>query len=53
MDGTHKLVHWGFVIHGCIDGYSGFLVYSVVANRNTAALVFNIFHWVSRRVSAY
>jgi hypothetical protein len=21
MDGHHKLIHWGFVIHGIIDGY--------------------------------
>lgn len=22
LDGHHKLILWGFVIHGCIDGYS-------------------------------
>lgn len=22
MDGHHKLIAWGIVIHGCIDGYS-------------------------------
>ncbi|KAG2070127.1 hypothetical protein BDR04DRAFT_933577, partial [Suillus decipiens] len=21
MDGHHKLIHWGIVIHGIIDGY--------------------------------
>ena len=22
IDGNHKLIRWGFVIHGCVDGYS-------------------------------
>jgi Bacterial regulatory protein, Fis family len=22
IDGHHKLIHWGIVIHGCVDGYS-------------------------------
>jgi hypothetical protein len=22
IDGHHKLILWGFVIHGCVDGYS-------------------------------
>ena len=22
LDGHHKLIHWGIVIHGCVDGYS-------------------------------
>lgn len=22
MDGHHKLIAWGIVIHGCVDGYS-------------------------------
>ncbi len=22
IDGHHKLIHWGIVLHGCVDGYS-------------------------------
>ena len=22
LDGNHKLIRWGFVIHGCVDGFS-------------------------------
>ena len=22
LDGNHKIIRWGFVIHGCVDGYS-------------------------------
>lgn len=22
LDGNHKLIRWGFIVHGCIDGYS-------------------------------
>jgi len=27
MDGNHKLIRWGFVIHGAIDGYSRKVMY--------------------------
>ena len=27
IDGNHKLVRWHFVIHGCTDGFSRFIVY--------------------------
>lgn len=30
IDGHHKLIHWGIVIHGCVDGFSRLvcLIYS-------------------------
>jgi len=27
IDGHHSLIHWGFVIHGCIDGYSQRIIF--------------------------
>lgn len=27
MDGHHKLIRWGIVIHGCVDGYSRMVQY--------------------------
>ena len=27
MDGNHKLIRWGMVIHGCIDGCSRNIIY--------------------------
>ena len=29
MDGNHKLIRWGIVIHGCIDGCSRNIIYLV------------------------
>ena len=29
IDGYHSLITWGFVIHGCIDGYSRLMFFEV------------------------
>ena len=35
MDGNHKLIRWGMVIHGCIDGCSRNIIYLQLRdNRN-------------------
>jgi hypothetical protein len=34
MDGCHKIIRWGFVIHACIDGYSRKVVYNRCADNN-------------------
>lgn len=43
QDGYHKLVRWGFILHGCIDGHSRFIVYMQVRASNTKATVGAIF----------
>lgn len=27
MDGHHSLIRWGFIVHGCIDGFSRMIIY--------------------------
>lgn len=36
IDGNHKLVRWGFVIHGGIDGFSRLVSFLAVATNNKA-----------------
>ena len=43
MDGHHKLIRWGFVIHGCIDGYTRRLMFLKYSTNNLATTVFNLF----------
>ena len=43
LDGNHKLIRWGFVIHGCIDGYSRHIMYLKASTNNQANTVFNLF----------
>jgi hypothetical protein len=43
IDGTHKLIHYGFVIHTCIDGKSRYLVYIACADNNRADTVKELF----------
>ncbi|XP_055357342.1 uncharacterized protein LOC129602365 isoform X2 [Paramacrobiotus metropolitanus] len=43
MDGNHKLVRWGFVIHGIIDGFSRLIISLVVATNNRASTVLEAF----------
>ena len=39
VDGNHKLIHWRFVIHGSIDGYSRLITFLNCSTNNTAATV--------------
>lgn len=43
MDGNHKLVRWRFVIHGCIDGFSRFIIYLKGCSNNRADTVLQCF----------
>ncbi|XP_064641121.1 uncharacterized protein LOC135500638 [Lineus longissimus] len=43
IDGNHKLIRWGFVIHGGIDGYSRLMVFLSVVCNNRAESVMTAF----------
>ncbi|XP_055356937.1 uncharacterized protein LOC129602024 [Paramacrobiotus metropolitanus] len=43
LDGNHKLVRWGIVVHGIIDGYSRFVVSLLAATNNRASTVLQAF----------
>ena len=43
IDGNHKLIHWRFVIHGAIDGYSRTITFLKCSTNNTAATVVTYF----------
>ncbi|KAG8896974.1 hypothetical protein FRC00_004972 [Tulasnella sp. 408] len=42
-DGHHKLIKWGFVIHGFVDGYCRTIVAIRVSGNNRAATVLDVF----------
>ena len=42
-DGCHKLIHWRFVIHACIDGFSRIVTSLVCADNNRAETAFKAF----------
>ena len=39
VDGNHKLIHWKFVVHGGIDGFTRLCVYLACATNNRASTV--------------
>jgi len=43
LDGNHSLVNWGFVIHGCIDGYSRLITFLKCSCNNKKETVGNLF----------
>lgn len=43
LDGYHKLIRWGVVIHGGIDGYSRLITYLKVATNNRSETVLSCF----------
>ena len=43
IDSDHKLIHWGFVLHGCIDGYSRAIVYIKCFSNNRAGTILQCF----------
>lgn len=43
LDGNHKLIRWGFIIHGCVDGYSRRIMFLKASTNNKANTVFNLF----------
>ncbi|KAG8956037.1 hypothetical protein FRC03_011022 [Tulasnella sp. 419] len=44
MDGHHKLIRWGFVIHGFIDGYCRTITAIKVHSNNRAQTVLSLFY---------
>ena len=42
-DGHHSLITWGFVIHGCIDGYSHLICFLRCATNNKKETVETLF----------
>jgi hypothetical protein len=43
LDGNHKIIRWGFVIHGCVDGYSRRVMFLRASTNNKANTVFALF----------
>ena len=43
LDGNYKLIRWGFVIHGCLDGYSRRFMFLNCSTNSKAATVLQIF----------
>lgn len=43
IDGNHKLIRWGFVIHVAIDGFSRCCLYINCSTNNTSDTVLNLF----------
>ncbi|XP_052212367.1 uncharacterized protein LOC127831423 [Dreissena polymorpha] len=43
IDGNHKLIRWGLVIHGGIDGYSRLITFLTVASNNKSATMMESF----------
>jgi hypothetical protein len=50
-DGHHKLVRWGLVTHGGIDGYSRLVVYLQCSGNNRASTVYDLFLSAIRQYS--
>ena len=43
LDGHHSLIRWGFVVHGCIDGYSRRIMYLHCSTNNYSETVLDLF----------
>ena len=43
MDGNHKLIRWGLVVHSCIDGFSRACIFLKCSNNNRSTTVFQHF----------
>ena len=43
IDGYHKLIRWGFVVHGGIDGFSRRIMYLQCCTNNRATTVHHLF----------
>jgi hypothetical protein len=52
LDGNHKLSKWGFVIHGCVDGFSRFITFLRVATNNYSGTVLANFRLACKQLRA-
>mmetsp|Transcript_25666 Transcript_25666/g.36809 ORF Transcript_25666/g.36809 Transcript_25666/m.36809 type:complete len:316 (-) Transcript_25666:225-1172(-) len=43
IDGNHKLIRYGMVIHGCIDGRTRCIIYLALKNSNSSKVVLDLF----------
>ena len=43
LDGNHKLINWGFVFHGCVDGFSRKIMFLKCSTNNRAGTVLSLF----------
>lgn len=43
IDGHHSLIRWGFVVHGCIDGFSRMIIFLRCSTNNRADTVMSAF----------
>ena len=43
IDGCHKMIRYGLVVHGCIDGFSRFVTYLQCSNNNLSSTVGHLF----------
>ena len=43
VDGNHKLIRWGFVLHHGIDGFSRLVTFGKFSTNNRAATVLQVF----------
>lgn len=43
IDGHHKLIRWGFVTHGCIDGFTRYIIYCRCTDNNRASTPGDLF----------
>lgn len=49
VDTNHKLNGWGFVFHGCIDGYSRCITYLKCCTNNRASTALELFQEATRQ----
>ena len=45
LDGNHNLIRWGFVIHGCVDGFSRRIMFLKCSTNNKAVTILQLFVW--------
>lgn len=43
LNGNHNLIRWGFVIHGCVDGFLRRIMFFKCSNNNKAVTVLHLF----------
>ena len=43
IDGNHKLIRWGIVIHGCVDGCTRIIIYLAARDNNLSQVALDAF----------